>query len=69
MCDCLATLRRELAPHGLAPTHAAWGAFTNRLVIETYVSDEKRGRGACPVLCRYCPLCGEKYPEKPEGAP
>jgi len=59
MCDCLATINRDLVEHNTKIMLPMIGR--RRPFVETMKLDAKKRVTAVKVIASYCPFCGEKY--------
>lgn len=71
MCDCVKAANKLLKTHGTAIdttlVFTPEGKCESRLCVPTHRIDGKKRAQPLRVFATFCPLCGEKIPEK-EGA-
>ncbi len=69
MCKCIEQLQKDLAHYNtkIGEVHFFNGK-PPRIELTTYQIEKGRGKQkAVRFIALYCPLCGEKYPDKPEA--
>lgn len=71
MCECIEKVDGMLAEHNTRLTRAITfgsGEMGLCLMIATEVVEKKRGAKAVKMFPRFCPFCGEKYPDRESPA-
>jgi hypothetical protein len=63
MCDCNRLMNEALEEKNLTLNEALLGPYRGRVLIQTLVIEKRRGFKPAVIFPKYCPFCGEKYPE------
>ncbi len=69
MCDCFTKVNRLLREHNTAidlvnVISMKTGNFERVMCVPTTRIDTKKRKGPLRVFASFCPMCGEKYPNR-----
>jgi len=68
MCSCIATANKFLRDHnGRVKEHMGFTGkmkLTSMLAVQTEKIDPKKRKGPPLLVASFCPMCGEKFPER-----
>jgi len=74
MCNCITVANKALREHNTAihlvdTINMKTGNFERRMSVPTARIDAKKRKRPMKVFATYCPMCGEKYPERDTDKP